>query len=300
MINKLSNDEYLESKSFLFHIEPYQLDSGTVIPPHRHEFVELVFIGQGDGIHEYEGNLFPIAAGDVFIIEPGRDHAYRVDHAKGMEVVNVLFVPSLLQQELSALSGFTSFIDFYYMEPFLRSDVSFQAKLTLSPRQMLEVRGVIDQLLQEYRRKESGYQYLIKSKMIELFIILSRMYVSNQNHSLTFMSDDQEMIARVCEFIKRHQAHPLSLEQISQMAGMSQSKFTVLFRQMTGKSFVEYRNAERIQLARQLLATSRDKISRIALDIGYEDLSHFNHIFKKTTGETPSQYRKRMRGTSES
>jgi AraC-like DNA-binding protein len=296
MINVLSNEEYLESKSFLFHIEPYQLGSGTDIPLHRHEFVELVIIGQGEGIHEHGGHAFPIAAGDVFIIEPGMEHAYTVNHIEGMEVVNVLFVPSLLQQELTALSSFTSFIDFYYMEPFLRSDVSFQAKLMLSPRQMLEVRGVIDQLLQEYRRKENGYQYLIKSKMIELFIILSRMYVTNRNHSLTFMNDDQEMIARVCGFIKHHQTRPLSLEQISQMAGMSQSKFTVLFRQMTGMSFVEYRNSERIQLAKQLLTTTSDKVAQIALDIGYEDLSHFNHLFKKTTGETPSQYRKRMRG----
>lgn len=126
MINELKSDHYLESKSFLFHIEPYRLDCGTVISPHRHEFVELVIITQGAGLHEYEGNIFPINAGDVFIIEPGTDHAYRINHGEGMEVINLLFVPSLLEKELDLLSGVTSFIDFYYMEPFLRSDVSFR------------------------------------------------------------------------------------------------------------------------------------------------------------------------------
>ncbi|WP_435163393.1 helix-turn-helix domain-containing protein [Paenibacillus glycanilyticus] len=300
MSDVLKSDQHLESEHFLFHIEPYELKQGTMIPLHRHEFVELVFIRQGSGHHEYEGQTFPIAAGDVFIIEPGMDHAYTVDQSEGMEVVNVLFVPALLERELAVLSGVTSFIDFYYMEPFLRSDVSFQAKLTLSPRQMLDIRGILEQLMKEYGNKESGYRFLIKSKLIELFIILSRMYVNNRNHSLPSIQNDGEMIARLCEFIKRHQSHPLSLEQISQMAGMSQSKFTLLFRQMTGMSFVEFRNDQRIQLAKQLLAASSDKIARIALDIGYEDLSHFNHVFKKLTGETPSHYRKRMKGRSES
>ncbi|SFD65456.1 AraC family transcriptional regulator, L-rhamnose operon transcriptional activator RhaR [Paenibacillus catalpae] len=300
MIIELKSDQHLESKNFLFHIEPYQLNKGTMIALHRHEFVELVIINQGAGIHEYDGNAYSIAAGDVFIIEPGMDHAYSIDHREGMEVVNVLFVPSLLERELAVLSGVTSFIEFYYMEPFLRSDVSFQAKLTLSPRQLLDIRGVIDQLIKEYRRKESGYQFLIKSKLIELFIILSRMYDSNRKHSLTSIDGDQEMMGRICEFIQRHPSRPLTLEQISQMAGMSQSKFTVLFRQITGMSFVEYRNAERIQLAKQLLQATSDKIARIAMDTGYEDLSHFNHIFKKITGETPSQYRRRLRESSES
>ncbi|MCM3626061.1 AraC family transcriptional regulator [Paenibacillus glycanilyticus] len=300
MNNELRNEQHLESQSFLFHIEPYQLNQGTVIPLHRHEFVELVIISQGSGVHEYDGNTFPIHAGDVFIIEPGMEHAYTIDHKEGMEVVNVLFVPSLLERELTALSSVTSFIDFYYMEPFLRSDVSFQAKLTLSPRQMLDIRSVLDQLIKEYGRKESGYQYLIKSKLIELFIILSRMYVNNRSHSLPSLPNDQEVIGRICEFIKRHPSRSITLEQISQMAGMSQSKFTVLFRQETGMSFVEYRNAERIHLAKQLLATTSDRIAEIAMDTGYEDLSHFNHVFKKTAGETPSQYRRRHKGAPES
>lgn len=119
MSDVLKSDQHLESKHFLFHIEPYELKQGTIIPLHRHEFVELVFISQGSGLHEYEGHTFSIAAGDVFIIEPGKDHAYRIDRGEGMEVV-------------------------YYMEPFLRSEVSFQAKLTLSPRQTLDVRGILE------------------------------------------------------------------------------------------------------------------------------------------------------------
>ncbi|WP_284242066.1 AraC family transcriptional regulator [Paenibacillus glycanilyticus] len=298
MTNVLKIDQYLESNQFLFHIEPYRLGDGTHIPLHRHEFVELVFISQGAGLHEYGGHTFPIAAGDAFIIEPGMDHAYTIDHREGMEVVNVLFVPSLLERELAALAGVTSFIDFYYMEPFLRAEVSFQAKLTLSPGQMLDIRGLLEQLMKEYRQKESGYQFLIKSKLIELFIVLSRMYVSTRNHSLPSLHNDEEIILQICEFIKRHQSHPLSLEQISQMAGMSQSKFTLLFRQVTGQSFVEYRNMQRIQLAKQLLAATNDKIARIALETGYDDLSHFNHVFKKVTGETPSQFRKQRKSNS--
>jgi AraC-like DNA-binding protein/mannose-6-phosphate isomerase-like protein (cupin superfamily) len=293
------NDKFLESKDFLFHAAPYQIESNETIPPHTHEFVELAFISQGEGEHEYEGVLFPISQGDVFIIEPGKEHAYRVGENQQLKVVNVLFVPALLTGELEALSNVTSFIDFFYMEPFLRSDVSFQCKLTLNARQQFELRELMDRLIHEYKFKESGYRFLIKTILIEIFITLSRIYEKNKQKPLSSIASDKEMIERVCQFIELRHASPLTLEQVSLMAGMSQSKFTSLFRGVVGKTFLEYRNEMRIRFAKRLLETTDDKIIHVAKEIGFDDLSHFNRLFKQVVGVSPGKYRQKA-GTEHS
>jgi len=295
MADWYSNDAYLESSEFPFFVGQYRVGGGERIVPHRHEFVELAYIGEGEGLHEYEGEVYPIGAGDVFIIEPGKVHAYAVGERQFLEVVNVLFVPSLLTSELAALSGVASFVDFYYMEPFLRADVSFQAKLTLTPRQRMELDELLDRLLREFTNKESGYRFLIKTKLMEMFILLSRMYEAIRRRPLASMSGDRETIDKVCAFLERHPARSLTLEQVCRMAGMSQSKFTSLFRSVTGMTYLEYRNARRIELAKRLLAETEDRILLIGMEVGFEDISHFNRVFKQRTGISPGRYRKRNR-----
>ncbi len=295
MADWYSNDAYLESDEFPFAIGRYRIGGGERILPHRHEFVELAYISQGEGLHEYEGEVYPIGAGDVFIIEQGKVHAYVVGEQQFLEVVNVLFVPSLLTKELSALSGVASFVDFYYMEPFLRTDVSFQAKLTLTPRQHMEMVELLERLYREFEHKESGYRFLIKTKLMEMFILLSRMYEAIRQRPLAAIHGDRATIDKLCDFLARHPARSLALEQVCRMAGMSQSKFTALFRSVTGLTYLEYRNGRRIELAKRLLSETEDRILQVGMEVGFEDISHFNRVFKQQTGMSPGQYRKRSR-----
>jgi hypothetical protein len=70
--------------------------------------------------------------GDVFVIEPNVNHAYEVDMNDHLLVCNILFLPSLLNNELKALSRVTSFVDFFFVEPFLRNRLNFSAHLKLN------------------------------------------------------------------------------------------------------------------------------------------------------------------------
>jgi AraC-like DNA-binding protein/mannose-6-phosphate isomerase-like protein (cupin superfamily) len=288
-----SNDKFLESPDFLFHVQVYDVGPEQVIAPHSHEFIEFVYIREGTGEHEYQGEKYSVSQGDVFMIEPGETHAYRVERGQRLRVVNVLFGAELLASELRALSGVTSFVDFFYMEPFLRTNVRFQSKLTLASRQRLFLDDLLERLLAEYLGKESGYRFLIKTKLLELFIMLSRMYEKSRNKPLAALGDDGQIIEHICGYIRLHHARPMSLEQAAHMCGMSQSKFTSAFRKYAGKSFLEYRNEIRIGVAEQLLAETNEKVIRIAAEVGFEDLSHFNRLFKQLKGISPGQYRRK-------
>src|SRR5689334_17154689 len=67
---------------------------------HGHEFVELVYVVRGRGLHIFEGASYAVQAGDVFIINPGETHAYFVEPGEQLEIINCLFMPSFIPDAL--------------------------------------------------------------------------------------------------------------------------------------------------------------------------------------------------------
>lgn len=287
-----SSEDYLESPDFPFHINIYKINRNEIIEDHSHEFIEFAFISEGIGEHTYRGSSYSISNGDVFVIEPGISHAYRVGYNSEVYVYNVLFQPSLLMQELESLTSVTSFVNFFYVEPLLRKTVNFQSHLRLQPQEQLEIKLLLDRLLKEYKQKGLGYQVLVKTILIEIFILLSRCYDRRLHKPMTFLASENEIMERISQFIELHHAQPLTLQQVSQLCGMSLSAFTTKFRQYKGLSFVEYRNQIRLSVAEDLLVRTDRKITDIMSEVGFEDLSHFIRMFKQFKGATPGQYRK--------
>ncbi len=83
----------------------------------------------------------------------------------------------------------------------------------------------------------------------------------------------------------------ISLISVSNHVCMSAAYFSTVFSQTTGQSFISYLTAMRMEKAKELLATTGMKLSDIALEIGYNEPNYFSHVFRKTTGMTPKEYR---------
>ena len=73
---------------------------------------------------------------------------------------------------------------------------------------------------------------------------------------------------------------------------LSTSQFSVVFKEGTGMTFIEYLTTFRIEQAKKLLRTTDKKSYEIAEETGYADPRYFSIIFKKYTGVTPMEYRK--------
>lgn len=285
------NEDYLESSDFPFHVVPYFLDSNRQVLPHAHEFIEFVYIADGHGEHQYQEQSYSISKGDIFVIEPDTEHAYRVPDHSFLHVFNVLFHPSFLSTELQIMSEVTPFVNFFYVEPFLRQSLDFQSHLTLTPDEEIEVKHYIERMLNEYKTKRLGYRIVIKALLIELFICLSRCYDNSVHQPMTSLADEEKVIYRIREFIELHHARPLTLEQVCMLCGMSHSTFTLKFKKYVGKTFIEFRNEVRMKTAKELLERTDDKIIYVSQQVGFEDLSYFNKKFRQFFGMSPGKFR---------
>ncbi|NHN31301.1 AraC family transcriptional regulator [Paenibacillus agricola] len=288
-------EKYLESEAFPFAAFPYPTLPERPLTPHTHDFIELVYVADGRGEHLYKGHSFPVSKGDIFVIPPGVEHDYRVIGSAPLKVYNILFVPSFLDAELQALSKVSSFVNFFYVEPFLRQKTDFESHLKLSFLEAKEVQLRLERIIEEFDRKALGYRISIKALLIELLVWLSRCY-DERLVQLQFRPDDAS-IRELCEFLAFHYAEPFHLEDVCQMCGMSKTSFTSKFKQTIGKTFTEYRNEVRIHASLKWLRETDEQIIRVAELVGVGDLSYYNKLFKQFIGMPPREFRKKYRSS---
>lgn len=101
-------------------------------------------------------------------------------------------------------------------------------------------------------------------------------------------------ITRARKFIDEHQAETLSLGQVAQAVNMSSFYFCKVFKKATGLNFTDYVSRVRVERAKNLLLNPNVRITEVAYEVGFQTLTHFNRVFRKVTGESPSSYRSRL------
>ncbi|MDA7916075.1 helix-turn-helix domain-containing protein [Verrucomicrobia bacterium] len=104
-------------------------------------------------------------------------------------------------------------------------------------------------------------------------------------------NSEPPMITRAKSFIRLHCEENLTLSRVAKAVHTSPFYFCKQFKKGTGIKFTEYVSRIRIENARQLLLDPNRRISEVAIDVGFQSLTHFNRVFKKFFGHSPSEYR---------
>ncbi len=103
-------------------------------------------------------------------------------------------------------------------------------------------------------------------------------------------------ITRAKQFIKEHQADEISLGDVAKAVNTSTFYFCKMFKKATGLNFTDYLSRVRVEKARNLLLNPNLRISEIAFAAGFQSLSHFNRVFRRIAGESPTRYREKLPG----
>lgn len=284
-------DSFFKLDDFPFFIDRYTIQRGEDIPPHTHEFIELVFVVEGSSQHEMSGHSYQLKAGDVFVVEPNVCHSYLCEPDQSAVVYNVLFDASLLEREMEVLQQMPSFINFFYLAPFLRKSHSFVPYHPLKPAQKLQIQAHLQTILEEFHQQRDGYQLIIKTRLIECLVWLSRFHQEHVDAVQRPSVSDRAWMESIIHFVEQHYYQPLTLQQLSKLSGMSVSSFTAKFKEATGMSLLDYKHTVQIRQASTLLTTTDLKVLDIAHETGFGDISFFNRVFRKHTGFTPREYR---------
>ena len=104
---------------------------------------------------------------------------------------------------------------------------------------------------------------------------------------------DDEMVKKAQAYLEKHLDEKISVEQLSFKFSVGRRNFDRRFIKATGNTPVEYSQRIKIESAKRLLETSRKTINEIMYEVGYLDIKAFREVFRRITGTSPVQYKKR-------
>ena len=103
----------------------------------------------------------------------------------------------------------------------------------------------------------------------------------------------ERQAAQAMEYIKDNYGNPdLSLNSVCEYLNISTSRFSTIFKEETGKTFLEVLTSVRMEKAKQMLQKTTMKNYEIAEKVGFSDPHYFGIAFKKATGMSPKEYAK--------
>jgi transcriptional regulator GlxA family with amidase domain len=104
---------------------------------------------------------------------------------------------------------------------------------------------------------------------------------------------DDEMVQQAQEFIETNIDEKISVEQLSSRFAVGRRNFDRRFIKATGNTPVEYVQRVKIESAKKAFEASRKTINEVMYEVGYSDVKAFREVFRKVTGITPLEYRKK-------
>jgi AraC-like DNA-binding protein/ligand-binding sensor protein len=105
---------------------------------------------------------------------------------------------------------------------------------------------------------------------------------------------EPDVIAKAKAYIEEHQAENIRLEQVAQAVNTNRFHFCKLFKKATGINYTDYLSRIRIEKAKNLLLNPNLRISEIAFEVGFQSITHFNRVFSKVFGQSPTDYRSQL------
>ena len=255
------------------------------VDAHFHRAYELVLVKGSYGKRLVGTNGEDFCGRDLLLVGPGVIHGWMSEGLIGEHPTNLVlkFQESHLGIDLISRNEFAS----------------LRKMLKESSRALLFEDRIVDEMMSELLLiAKSGPGEL----MVRLILVLERLSRCAyrkilENHHVDehpFVDFDIQRLAKILEYISKHSAEPISLQQISVDLNMSVPTFTRFFRRMVGCSFVAYLMKWRLDRARVLLCNGDDSILSISIKVGFNNLAHFNRQFKRRFGSSPRLYKVKL------
>ncbi len=256
---------------------------------HSHDFLELVYILEGSGIHVLDGKQGLVRQGDCFIIDYGSFHQYRSLGHTRLKLINILFTPDLIDKTLVHCRSFYELINNYMIRFQHTSRSSLPTHFVYHDGDG-QTELLVRKLQSEYAARQPGYLEIMRCLLIEIIIVLIRDICKQEENVL--YHDSSEAVIR---YVEENYMEPLTLTALSRRLNYSLPYLSKRFKEDTGMTFMQYLQKKRVEHSCRLLANTGQKVYEIAGLVGYNDIKYFCEIFQRYMKMSPKEYRQRSK-----
>ncbi len=273
---KLYSDEIMDSVTDAHYAYHSSLKNITI--KHYHNFYEIFLIVEGEVYHIINDKSQRLTAGTLVFIRPNDIHYYKRCGNYRCKIINLAFKESLLQELINYLSNGSQF------NKLLDNDMPAQIILTEQEKEIL-VRKMQELNLISRNNKE-----IIKTKLRILLFEIFTKYFSTDN--LFSKIDIPRWLEELINEIQKKENFVLGVKKLFELSPYSKEHIIRMFKKYLRKTPTEFLNELKLNYAANLLSNTDESIISISMEAGFENLSHFYHLFKKYFNMSPANYRK--------
>ena len=247
---------------------------------HWHKKIEVLYVLEGNIGIGLNKEYRVLQSGDLSICGSKDIHYY---NSQGMKSKTVMII---FRPELLALKE---------LGPENISIASEFIKCSKDQEQKKRIESIIKEIVKESDEKSAFYDDFINFKLCELFLCIFRynkQYYSSCISSGEKIADLQHLpMQKALKYIEDNYSEEITLEILSEEAGLSPFYFSRLFKKTTGTNYNSYLTQLRINNAEHLIKTTGEHIIDIAYKTGFKSIRTFNRTFKSIKGHTPQAAR---------
>lgn len=247
---------------------------------HTHDYYEIAVVFSGSIVHNINGESYIMRRGDCCLIRPDDSHFF--EDEPGQPQQNCLNANFMCRADFMENALATFGADCRSMLHAINRPLTFKASNTV----VSKIEKTCLYIQSPGERPTDSNLMICKSVIIELLgaCVL---------HQCTQLHDDfPEWLDTLVLSMQNPDNFNKKIPELITGISYSYSYIQKKFRQYMGTSIVSYWSSIKLSHARELLTNSKLTILEISTRLGYETASHFNHLFKKHYGVSPSSIRK--------
>ncbi|WP_036645722.1 helix-turn-helix domain-containing protein [Paenibacillus sp. oral taxon 786] len=244
-------------------------------PIHCHDFYELFLVTQGQALHIVNGEAVPITEGTLVFIRPQDIHCYEKLQEHDCEFINLCYTREVIHEVFAFLGSSIT------PENLLSSVLPPVTLLSTGEKERLTDRLERINLVQD-QLQVAG---LLRAVLVELLIQYFWKY--QQTDTKAYPLWLESLLLQM----QRKENFSEGVQRMYELSERSPGHINRVFRSLLHTTPVEYINRLRLDYAKHMLVTTRLNITDIALSAGFNNLSHYYHLFKKEFGITPLAFR---------
>ena len=296
-ILNLTSESIFPSKDLPFYIGKYYHTNFSDLKIHTHDFIEIVYVYDGKGYHIYNNVTYPVSKGELYIINSRTPHCfYPTDksNSEHLVVYNLCFLPEFISSINIHLPILVELTDIMLYKSLYPDEIIYSPDLKLSGSMRTEIEQLYEKMYLEFTSKGINYVELLRLSLCELLLKIHRFY--QQKHASpesAVIKYRHQLIPDCIQYLRENYSKKVTIEELSNNFFLSKSYLSSLFKKATGSGVVEYLQHIRIERACELLTNTTLSITEISIQVGYTDYRFFNKSFKKITGVTAHEYRKK-------
>ncbi|NUO02584.1 MAG: helix-turn-helix transcriptional regulator [Saprospiraceae bacterium] len=250
---------------------------------HAHPEMELTFIQKGEGMRYVGDSIQPFTHGDLVFLGSYLPHSWATYRSPTIE--NERVTAKFFQFPASL---FLQFPEYRFLTSFFREANYglYFANPSAALLNKIHDFGSFPRHLQILQLFDLILELFIQKKRVQISQKPARMLPGFQ-----FLEKEEQRLARVLKWIHEQHATAITLDQAAKEAAMSKTYFCRWFSKINGCTFMQYLNRLRIEQACQMLVFSDKTVGEIAYASGFENISHFNRVFRGVKKQSPTALR---------